>query len=296
MGSGANRNIYALAAAGGDSLFAGGAFTIAGGTAANGIARWDGANWSALGTGAGPAYSPVCALALGRNGDLFAGGYFTDAGGVNANRIARWNGSNWSALGSGMNDIVLALAVGKSGDLYAGGYFNVAGGTGANYIAKWDGLSWSALGSGMDWADYVHHVATIAIASPDDLCAGGIFMRAGDKPSLNFAIWHAPTPAPVLPDIHTPFRTALLSVAPNPFNPRTVIAFELPRAARVRVAVYDVRGRLVRALLDQRSMGGRHEVVWDGRDLGGKNVPSGTYFARFDTEGVHETAAISLVR
>ena len=54
------------------------------------IAKWDGANWSALGSGMNRT---VYALAVDGAGDLYAGGDFTTAGGVSANYIAKWNGS-----------------------------------------------------------------------------------------------------------------------------------------------------------------------------------------------------------
>jgi len=86
----------------GEALYAGGYFTIAGGVAANNIARWHGSAWSAVGSpsGAGlPDY--VTSLATHDDGTgeaLYAGGDFTSAGEVAALRIARWNGSSWSAL------------------------------------------------------------------------------------------------------------------------------------------------------------------------------------------------------
>ena len=95
--------VDALAVDGAGNLYAGGYFTIAGGVAANHIAKWDGSAWSALGSGMGGlwGHSP----GGGRRGNVYAGGSFTTAGGMAANNIAKWNGSTWSALGSGMDDI-----------------------------------------------------------------------------------------------------------------------------------------------------------------------------------------------
>ena len=88
-------------------LYAGGDFTTAGGASANYIAKWNGAAWSALGSGMdGTSH----ALAVDGGGNLYAGGGFTTAGGVR-HRIAKWDGATWSALGSGMDGYVYALAV-----------------------------------------------------------------------------------------------------------------------------------------------------------------------------------------
>jgi hypothetical protein len=83
---------------------------------------------------------------------------------------------------------------------------------------------------------------------------------------------------------------------PNPFNPRTTLRFDLPAAGRVRLEVYDVRGRLVGSLVDAELPAGRHEAVWDGRDSEGRAMASGTYAARLRAGGRIETAWMGLVR
>jgi hypothetical protein len=67
---------------------------------------------------------------------------------------------------------------------------------------------------------------------------------------------------------------------PNPFNPSTRISYYLPRALHVTLTVYDVRGTLVRTLLDQPAGVGYHSLVWDGTDSSGSRVGSGVYFYR----------------
>jgi PKD repeat protein len=107
---------------------------------ANNITRWDGSNWSALGSGSDYI---IETLAVDSNGNLYAGGWFLSAGGLSANYIAEWDGFNWSPLGSGMGDVdgnsatVLALAVDDMGDLYAGGWFTTAGGKPSAHIGLW---------------------------------------------------------------------------------------------------------------------------------------------------------------
>ena len=103
----------------------GGDFTAAGGTLANGIAKWNGSSWSALGAGVDIFGGSVLALAVSGS-EVYVGGRFTEAGGTPVNRIAKWNGSSWSALGTGVNDPVHAIAVSGS-DVYVGGEFSTAG-------------------------------------------------------------------------------------------------------------------------------------------------------------------------
>ncbi len=130
-------------------LVAAGAFDEAGGVSAQGIAAWDGASWSPLGSG----IEGVLALASFDDGTgpaLYAGGDFATAGGVQASNVARWDGLQWSALGRGTNGVVAALVVFDDGSgpaLYAGGAFTLAGGQPALHVARWDGSQWSAVGS-----------------------------------------------------------------------------------------------------------------------------------------------------
>ncbi len=72
---------------------------------------------------------------------------------------------------------------------------------------------------------------------------------------------------------------------PNPFNPTTTIAFEVPTAGHVELAVYDAAGRLVTTLVDARVEAGRREVAWSGLDDRGNRAASGVYFFRLTHDG-----------
>src|SRR2546425_160268 len=131
--------VSALAVAGSD-VYAGGRVTTAGGSGATNIAKWDGSNWTALGSGMN-GYG-VYALAVSGS-DVYAGGDFTTAGGNAANYIAKWDGSSWSALGSGMSydaqtAVVYALAVSGRCEERGGGFASGAGWP-ANRLNKWKG-------------------------------------------------------------------------------------------------------------------------------------------------------------
>jgi|GEM_PF-987035 len=95
------------------------------------------------------------------------------------------------------------------------------------------------------------------------------------------------------PDGRVPPTRLLLSAPfPNPFNPSTTIRYELPTAARVDLAIYDVRGRLVARLVDQEDQGaGRHEVVFAPRGLA-----SGVYLAHLKAGGQVQTRRMVLVK
>jgi hypothetical protein len=93
-----------------------------------------------------------------------------------------------------------------------------------------------------------------------------------------------------------PTAFALYQNVPNPFNPTTLIRFDLPVRSHVRLGIYNVKGQLVRAILDQEIDEGRSEVGWDGTDSMGKGVASGIYFYRLDTPVFGETRKMILLR
>jgi hypothetical protein len=87
-----------------------------------------------------------------------------------------------------------------------------------------------------------------------------------------------------------------IRITPNPFNPQTKISFYADQPQRVRVAVYDIRGRRIAELTDQQYQVGEHSVEWRGRDSSGRAVPSGEYFFRIDIGGRVETRKAMLLR
>jgi hypothetical protein len=74
--------------------------------------------------------------------------------------------------------------------------------------------------------------------------------------------------------------------APNPFNPRTLIRYDLPSPAVVNLRVIDAAGRVVRTLVEAKAKGrGTHTEWWNGTDDRGRRVASGTYFYRLEAGG-----------
>jgi hypothetical protein len=69
---------------------------------------------------------------------------------------------------------------------------------------------------------------------------------------------------------------------PNPFNPSTTIAYDIPEGNNVQVQlnVYNMRGQLVRTLVDESKSEGSYQIQWDGSDNYGRRVSSGIYFYR----------------
>ena len=141
----------------GPALFAGGWFTSPNPTAF--LGRWNGSEWSSVGSGIGGDQSSVSAMTVFDDGSgpaLVVGGHFSIAGGRPANDIAKWDGLRWSALGGGLSgpggwgfDFVDSLAAfddGTGPKLFVGGSFSTAGGVSALDVARWDGHTWLEAG------------------------------------------------------------------------------------------------------------------------------------------------------
>ena len=83
---------------------------------------------------------------------------------------------------------------------------------------------------------------------------------------------------------------------PNPFSDQTTLEYVLPDPATVRLAVYDVLGRQVRVLVDERQKAGRHTVQWNGHDESGRRMASGMYLARLIVGETTKVRKMTFVR
>ena len=83
---------------------------------------------------------------------------------------------------------------------------------------------------------------------------------------------------------------------PNPFNPSTTIRFNVPREGHAKLSVFNVRGQLVKTLVDDFKQAGSNEVVWHGVDSNNRSVASGVYFYRLETNGSSEVRRMVLMK
>ena len=140
------------------------------------------------------------------------------------------------------------------------------------------------------------------VAAGDSIVVAFAFLGGDDLADLQLNAdaalqWWAGTTSDAQPPAGSvPRKLGLAQNAPNPFNPRTAIAYELPREARVSLQVYNVSGRQVRTLVDAVQPAGPHRIVWDGRDEAGRWQSSGTYFYRLTVDGNTLVRKMQLVK
>ena len=106
--------------------------------------------------------------------------------------------------------------------------------------------------------------------------------------------WLPAEPTAVLPEAVLAY--ALMPNQPNPFNPQTVIRFQIPERKHVKLQIYSVDGRLVTTLIDRPYDRGRHSVTWRGRDGADRGVAAGTYFYRLEAGDYHAVRKMVLLK
>ena len=273
--------VLALAVGPDGKLYAGGDFDVIPqpffGESFPNVAQIDASGeWAAVGEG---LPWPVRSLAAGADGRLYAGGspiYLGDTG------AAVFADGAWAALPGGPWDGGLSgpVVVGSEGAVYAAG----PAGDGATRLARWDpGLrAWTALG------DVSGPVYALAFDPERDLYVGGAFSRAGGvfSPHVALRTGVGPTDAKT-----APAADFGVTVAPNPASGRVRLAYALPEAGAVRLAVYDVLGREVAAVLDGLRPAGPGEAAFDAGGLA-----PGVYVVRLSLGGRAETRALTVVR
>jgi hypothetical protein len=157
----------------GPALYVGGLFGSAGGVAVNGLARWNGTQWSAVGSNG----SKVIAFATFNDGNgpaLYATGTFQlPAGGTTS--LARWDGSTWVDVPHPFSDGSPALVVADDGN----GPALISEVIQPGIVARWDGQSWSAFGNGVNGDVWAMSVFDEGHGNGPELFVGGQFSSAG---------------------------------------------------------------------------------------------------------------------
>jgi hypothetical protein len=317
----------------GGALYAAGFFGHSGATITRQIARWTGARWVGLGDGliynAPITLDPV--VRLGSFGtDLILAGRFDGVDNIAARNLARWDGTAWHALGSGTDRTTLAVLDTGMGVLI-GGHFAHAGDRVATFIARWNaspGIEVQRFSAGLvpggvqlDWAlsqsglDRIQLVRVERSMSPSAGYAA--VTGAASAPSLSMAhvdggveregvYWYrlvlehdgsaATIAGPYRVEVHGVFATALHLPGLSAGTTAILVRYSIATSgAHVRLSVYDVRGQLVRTLVDSPATAGRYTIDWARDTHDGRRAPSGVYFFRLDDGGQVSNAKLVLV-
>ncbi|MBF0432516.1 MAG: DUF2341 domain-containing protein, partial [Fibrobacteria bacterium] len=95
-----------------------------------------------------------------------------------------------------------------------------------------------------------------------------------------------------------PYLTVLYQNVPNPFNPVTVIKYDLKDRAKVSIKIFNIKGQLICELVkpNRYLAPGRYQIIWDGRDRNGVELPSGHYLYYMTTKGYRKAKKMLIVK
>jgi len=186
----------------GAKLYVGGDFTVAGGVAVGGLARWSGSEWTGVPGSEAAVGSVVSALEVFDDGSGDA--LYVASNSPEVGYITRWDGVGWTSLsgpaGTGTDGPIRALQTFEDADgvgLFVGGDFSTAGGLPAANLARWDALGWQSLpaggvvqlvsGSGVG---IVRALGVVQDQAHTSLFIGGDFDTADGEPTQYLASWN----------------------------------------------------------------------------------------------------------
>ncbi len=272
-------DVFAIHANDSGEVYIGGNFREVGGVVANGIAKWDGLEWSSLGEGVPSSCNSVLALAE-YNGDVFVGGSFSEVDGVEASGIARWTGSTWDGLNGGVlgdSGSVFAFASGIDG-LYVGGRFVGAVNSKAGNIAQWTDEGWKMLGMGISSPGFPY---AIAVYQEKVYVGGFLITEAGGLPSFGLALWR--NGQSVSKEKAQPLGTVLrhISIFPNPISHAAIIEIDIANSSKMKIQVYNLLGQLVSTVYEGYPIKGVNVIEWESIQL-----PAGVYIIRIQQDGI----------
>ncbi len=191
------------------NIYVAGSFTDS--TTANGgnlyVAKWDGTNWSELGSGVahqiGYGDYQINSIKADAAGNIYAAGYFEPE------HVMKWNGSTWSILGASSDSIftyqrIMSICFDLNGNLYASGAIQDA--AGKRFVARWNGTVWSKLGIGSDALNANDDINSLCSDGYGNIYAGGQFTDTSSWVPYDTFFYH--------PFYVARFTNPSLSVAP----------------------------------------------------------------------------------
>jgi hypothetical protein len=202
------------------------------------VIRFDGINWSWLGSGSNAlnANGYIGSLCTDARGNVYAAGDFTNDSGNGY--VARWDGTRWSELGGSnslkANHNIKSICIDGFGDVYAGGYFTNA--SDHEYVACWDGMNWNELGSGSNALNANSGIYSIGADRNENIYAAGWFT---DSSGFRYvAKYH------VLTGIDNLTNANNFSIWPNPAKDKVFISIKKGITIE-EVTIYDQAGQKV---------------------------------------------------
>ena len=291
------------------ALFNGGTGTDAGHVR---IYEYSNSSWTQLGSDIdGEAANDRSSYSVSMNsaGDRVAigarrnDGTASDAGHV---RIYEYSNSSWTQLGSDIDGEAASdfsgtsVSMNSAGDRVAIGATDndgTASDAGHVRIYEYSNSSWTQLGSDIDgeaandWSG-----TSVSMNSAGDRVAIGALLNDGTANTAGHVRVYSLAELFIDSQQLLPDKFTLDQNYPNPFNPITTLRYELPENGLVNITIYDMVGRQVKTLVNQRQDAGYRSVVWDATNDNGKPVSAGIYLYQIQAGGNMQTKKMVLLK
>jgi hypothetical protein len=248
----------------------------------NGVSKFDGINWTTYQTyNSGLISNNIQSVVIDASNNKWFGTYDF---GISVFDDTNW--TNYTTSNSGLvSNEISCMAIDGSGNKWFGTF-----GSG---VSKFDGINWTTYNtwnSGLP-GDYIDAIVLDG--------SGNKWFATGD----GVGYLGSPTSVPEEEQPNIPLVFELFQNYPNPFNPTTTITFTVygsqlivHRPIHTSLKIYNIRGQLVRTLVDDERLPGYYQVFWDGKDNSGKEVASGIYFYRLEASNLKLTRRMVLLK
>ena len=226
---------------------------------------------------------------LEAQGGVIAISYRDETTGAHALRLATGTPGNWTKElvdNAGDPGLSSSLELDSFGQPRIA-YLN-ANGSVARYAAKTNGVGWEF---GSIDTPAITFLSMAMRETGDPLVVFGLSGSA-----VRYASFGTCTTVDVAEEMGARPLLSLSENRPNPFAPRTTIAFTLGRRASVAVRIFDVSGRVVAKPFDAEVDAGLHQLVWDGTNADGVRLPSGVYLYEVRTDGASRRGRMVMLR
>jgi hypothetical protein len=137
-----------------------------------------------------------------------------------------------------------------------------------------------------------YHSVTAYAAGYDSLTVDDVLVNYNLATTVNFILKETPSDDNLLPVV----ATALNGNYPNPFNPETTISYSVKQPGRVKLEVYNIKGQLVRTLVDEEQATGHYKLLFNAKDDRGRSIASGVYMLRMEAPGYRKTSKMILMQ
>ena len=248
-----------------------------------GIWSFDGTTWTNYSGSNSPVAGMVSAVTVDKNNVkwFLATDSLTDKD-TSTEKIYSFDGVTWNVYGSDVTGISTDYTM----DNFYVDNNNVLW-VAHKYLTSFDGTTWKT------WTDVKAGTESAIAFDTDGYMWLASRYSVGDGGTLS-ALKLSTGPTSVEESVALPVALELRGNYPNPFNPSTIIAFNLPAFGVAKLSVYNITGQKVRDLVNGPLSAGSHSIVWDGRDASGQLVSSGVYLTRL-SQGSHATAGRMLL-